>query len=110
MNRELFNKPSVVDWDLLENEIGIVYPDVVDVNDVNGQVAVYSRETFSEQDVTDIGTVITNHTGVNPNPEPKVIVVSEAAITDLQSHLDDPAISTVEDVKTVLKDFFDSIQ
>jgi len=36
--------------------------------------------------------------------------VPETAIIELQGHLDDPALNTVEDVKAVLKDFIDSIQ
>lgn len=37
------------------------------------------------------------------------VQVPEAAIEDLQSHLADPTLTDIEDVKVVIKEFIDSI-
>lgn len=61
MIRTLFEAPASIDWPFLEKEIRQVCSDLVAVNEVNGQVAVYCQDTPSQQEIGEIDSVISLH-------------------------------------------------
>jgi hypothetical protein len=61
MIRTLFQAPASIDWDFLRKEISDVCSDLIAVNDVSGQVAVYCSSSPSQQEVNDIAAVVSAH-------------------------------------------------
>jgi hypothetical protein len=61
MIRTLFQAPVSIDWDFLKKEISEVCSDLLAINDVSGQVAVYCASSPSQQEIQDIAAVISSH-------------------------------------------------
>jgi hypothetical protein len=61
MIRTLFQAPASIDWQHLREQISLVCSDLVAVNDVSGQVAVYCSSSPSQQEIADIGAVVAAH-------------------------------------------------
>lgn len=85
MIRTLYTRPASIDWVVLANEIGAVVPDLRGVNDVEGNVAVY---TDTEPDGTLVAAVISAH---SPPPYPPLDPIGRMATLAVITHGDDTA-------------------
>ena len=61
MIRTIYDSPENIDWIYLESQIRTVRADLLAVNNVDGQVAVYFETSLTEQQSSDIETLISSH-------------------------------------------------
>lgn len=83
MIRTLYTRPAAIDWVVLANEIGAVVPDLRGVNDVEGNVAVY---TDTEPDETQVASVVAAHF---PPPYPPLDPIGRMAALAAITHGED---------------------
>jgi len=82
MIRTLYTRPAAIDWVVLANEIGAVVLDLRGVNDVEGNVAVY---TDSQPDEELVASVVAAHF---PPPYPPLDPIGRIATLGAITHGD----------------------
>jgi hypothetical protein len=61
MIRTVYDSPESIDWAYLESQIRTVRADLLAINNVDGQIAVYFETSLTEQQSSDIETIISSH-------------------------------------------------
>ena len=61
MIRKLYNSPTSVNWDYLNSQIKNQYPNLITINDVDGQIAVYFEEDITESEDQAISSIVSSH-------------------------------------------------
>ena len=85
MIRTIYNAPTDINWSYLESQIRSVRADLISVNEVNGQVAVYFDTELTEQEDLDIENIVTSH---DPSTAPYPPLDSTGALATLLVVLD----------------------
>ena len=70
MIRTLFEKPGTINWTFLEKEIREVCSELLHVNEVNGQIAIYCESQPDQTEINQIANVVGLHNPLNAPFEP----------------------------------------
>lgn len=65
MIRILYPLPSSINWDYLQSEIRNQYSNLISINSFDNYVAVYFDSEISEQNNSNIASIISNHNPLN---------------------------------------------